>query len=376
MPNLCTITKGCLGRLFPIGKTSVLSPTAPVDGLTDWYPRGEVFSVLPAALPEQFLNMSTSVDGALTLALYLPSASISSSLNPWGASPPSNISVLFEQQLIQDIPYSEYIFSISASGQTIIQGKDTTGKNLRFSTSDVTNGLVFVLVNGVAAFPSSTSSGGSWWTTINNQLTFYNSLPVGATVTVAVYNIAPTTEVVLPFILNESLPSIDANLGAWGNIRWVQEYDQSTGKIKPQNWWIYSSLSVAQLGIASRLKLEAIYTNSQLNSPVLPYSMTPLDYSGIRFLLAAPPYANSDRYLNYYIDAGTIANNFLLLSGSVNNMQLSVDSSALVEMFPPFQLIESTDLSTSYISADVLSSTVSTDSLATRITGTKILGPV
>ena len=371
-PNQCIITKGCSGFLFPIGETTVLTPTPPVAGLTDWYPRGEKPTSTPLPPTEQTVDLSTSGTGVITLGLYLPVASAAAPANPWGASPPVNMVAAFSQQLTQDISYNEFIFDIATS-TTIIQGQDSTGKNLRFSVANVQAGLVFVLVNGVASFPDSAPNG--WSTVIANQITFNNPVAAGAIVTVSVYSMPPTAVVFLNFTLNQNLL---ANSGSWANIRWVEEYNPTTGFLKPNNWWLYSCTEVADLGNSARLAFMGTFTDSTMTKPVLPYVATPTDFSGIRFFMASAPYDNTDRYLNFYIDGDLIAGEYALITATSTITELFADTSTLVELYPPFQLIESANLSTSYISADTfpINDSVPLSTPESRLVGTKILGPV
>jgi len=293
--------------------------------------------------------------------------------NPWGASPPANVVVAFTQQLTQDIPFNEFIFNV-ASTTAIIAGQDSTGKNLRFSLANVLDGLVFVLVNGVASFPDNTPSG--WSTTIANQITFNTPIAAGSIVTVSIFVKPPTAMVFLQFNLNQTL-ILNANSGSWGNIRWVEEYDPTTGTIKANKWWLYTCTEVADLGNSARLSLLGVFTDTTMSKPVLPYAATPNDFSGIRFLLASPPYDNTDRYLNFFIDGNLLAGESALVTATSTITELFADTSALAELYPPFQLIETANLSTSYISADTFptNDSVPLSTPKSLLSGTKILGP-
>lgn len=372
-PNQCTITKSCSGFLFPIGETTILTPPAPVVGLTDWYPRGQKPSSVPLAPAEQTVDLSTSDTGVITMALYVPTANAPSPSNPWGASPPANIVAAFTQQLTQDIPYNEFIFNVGTT-TNMISGQDSTGKNLRFSLTNVVDGLVFVLVNGVASFPGDTPNG--WTTSVANQITFNNPIVAGSIVTVSVFVQPPTATVFLQFNLNQTL-IVGNNSGSWGNIRWVEEYSPTTGALKSFKWWLYSCTQVADLGNSARLSLIGVFTDNTMTNPVLPYVAAPTDFSGIRFLLAAPPHDNTDRYLNFYIDGNLIAGEFALVTATSTITELFADRSVLAELYPPFQLIETANLSTSYISADTFPTddSVSLSTPESLLAGTKILGP-
>jgi hypothetical protein len=366
-PNECIITKGCSGFLFPIGQTTVFTPTPPVDGLTDWYPRGQKPAVVPAIPAEKTIDLSCSSKGILTIGLNV----MADTSHP----PPSGFSALFSQQLTQDVSYNEFVFRIQAA-TTVVSGQDSTGKNLRFSTASVVAGLVFVLVNGVASFPGTAANG--WTAGVANRITFNSSLVAGSVVTVSIYSQPPTFTVVLNFILNQNLTP-NSNSGAWGNIRWAEEYDPTTGQLKGSKWWLYTCSATDLLSASSRLSFLGTYTDTTLSTRLLPTSSVPTDFSAIRFFLASPPYDNTDRYLNFYVDGSAIGNEYALLTSTSSITELFADSSALVEMYPPFQLIENSSVAlSSFIIPDKFSTTdaVPATTPESLLVGTKILGPV
>lgn len=368
-PNQCTITKGCSGFLFPTGETTNNTPTAPVEGLTDWYPRGQKPTAVPAQLAEQMVDMSCSNGGEVTLALNISGTE---------ANAHFSIIALFEQQLTTTIPYSQYLFTVTAATpttatSTLISGKDLAGKNLRFTTADATDRLVYVLINGIASFLGTTADG--WSLGAANQIATNSVLPIGAAVTIAVYAAAPTVQIPLEFSLNAASGS---TVGSWTNIRWIEEYDPVTGVIKPYKWWLYTCNTINALSSSARLRLVGIYTDTTLTVPVLPLASAPADFSGIRFLLASPPYDNTDRYLNFFIDGSLFAGNYSFLTTTATITELYADSSTRSEIYPPLQLIEAANLSASYISADTFPTTDSLSSTTpeSRFSGTKIIGPV
>lgn len=370
-PNQCTITKGCSGFLFPTGETTNNTPTPLVDGLTDWYPRGQKPVQPPAAPVEQMIDMSTSSAGSLTLALSISDVEANANLS---------VVALFEQQLSTTIPYSLYIFSVtpatpSDASTTTISGKDSTGKNLRFTSEDANTGLVVVLINGIASFNGFAPDG--WHPGAANQIITNSRVAIGSVVTVSVYNKPPTVQVPLVFTLN-SATALDSNLGSWGNVRWVQGYEAATGNIETNKWWLYTCTTTNAFVSSARLRLIAIYTDANLNVPILPTQLHASDYSGIRFLLAGPPYDNADRYLNFFIDGNLVAGNYAFLTVTSKITELFADSSTMNEVYPPFQLYERSDMLGSFVVADTFSTTDSLSSTTpeTRISGKKIIGPV
>lgn len=356
-PNLCTITKGCLGNLFPIGTTSILTPTSPVDGLTNWYPRGENQTALPLQQKEQLIPLSNSSGNLITLALYLDDAVVAA--NP-------EITLNFSEQLSQNVAYQQFTFATVAS-TAVITGQDSTGKNLLFSSSAITNNLVFVLVNGVARFPG---TGAQDIVLSPNNVTFNTPLVGKNVVGIQVFSAATVIAKTLTFAANTS-PTIFEKAGAWNNIRWVREYDIN-GNLKSKRWWLYSCLTVNELPSGARLILNDI---SGSNGQVL---IANADLNLAIFLISAPPNDNPDRLLNFFIDCSVLAESYLLLSNFTTSIQLLVDGSSLTELYPPFLLVETTPTtSSSYIVADTFptSDGIASTTVITPITGSKILGP-
>jgi hypothetical protein len=176
---------------------------------------------------------------------------------------------------------------------------------------------------------------------------------------------------VLPFVANRTF-NVSLNSGSWGNVRWIKEYD-STGLLKVNKWWLYSCVSLDVIPGSARLKLEKLYAED--GTTVL---LQEEQLSNIRLLLASTPYENTDRYLNFYVDCAKLNQDFALSSVTTSVDELYADD-ALVEIFPPFQLIKNPTLSiSSFVTADTFttSSSVPTDTVNTRMSGSKIIGPV
>jgi hypothetical protein len=367
LPNQCIITKGCSGSLYKIGETLIPESVTPVSGLTDWYARGKKPTYTPVAPAESLVSLTCSASGVVTLAMFLTEAEAL-------ANPTVNVSL--KQRLSADTPFTEYVYNLQTSTQ-IISGKDANGKNLRFDQAAIDEGRVLVLVNGVAR-QAGTDAGD--YAIVPNTITFNTALAAGSVVEVSVFSVAPTQLVSLSFVANYSF-LVTTNSGAWGNVRWVDEYDQTTGLLKSvqpgqKKWWIYSCTSLASVSTASQLLLTAIM-NSTSTTVLMPGTLG--DLADARFLLSASPHDNTDRYLNFYIDAQVLADGFYAQSIVTTIPELYADSSALVDIFPPFQLISATPLSSSsFVTADTYSTTdyVSSDTPETRLTGTKIIGPV
>jgi len=363
LPNQCTITKGCAGSLYKIGETLSASTVDPVSGLTDWYPRGQTLSQQPALPAPQTQALTCSSSGALTLALLLSDAD---------AAANSTITLALQQRLSADVPSTEYVYNVTTT-TSIISGKDSAGKNLRFDQNSIDNDLIHVLVNGVAR---QQGVGANDYTASPNVITLNTPITSGIVV-VSVFGVAPTVPQQLSFSANYSFIAT-ANAGSWGNIRWVDEYDPATGSLRSNSgkkWWLYTCTSVSNLATASMLKITSI-KNGAGNIDLMPGTLGAI--TNARFMIAAPPYGNTDRYLNFSVDVEALSDDYLLTSATGEITELFA-AGATIELYPPYQLFSAPLLiSSSYVVADTFptNDSVSDDTPESRLVSSKIIGPV
>lgn len=345
VPNHCNITKGCLGSLLKIGETSSPTITAAQAGVVDWYPRGQNMVVDPLVVSNETVLMSCSSAGILTLAVKETEAFVTS--NP-------TLKVELIQRKIDDISFTLYQFKVVDLTTDLLSGRDLSGRILRFNQQAIDEDRVFVRVNGVLSII------GTDFTLAPDTVNFTSILSINSTIEVSVYTASDTISRDLIFTSNHSITA-NVSSGAWGNIRWVQD---SAG----DKWWLYSSGGVVGLPASSRFKMFGIFRTNNIG--VSAPSM---------FLFASSPFENVDRYMQFDISCVSLQEDFLLSTeaGVVNEMY--ADKAALAEIYPVLKLIYDTDLSnSSFVSNDVFTttSTISTDTLATRLTGHKIIGPV
>lgn len=145
VPDRCTITLGCEGRLSPVGYTSdgstVLS--VPPTGLSNWYPRGSTITSTKAL--ESDLLYDTSTGSKQQVIIAVP-------VNNLGFVPASTAKLTLtldaEQQTAKD--FRQYTFRRS-SPFTIINGvEDAQAKKvLRYNLGGANPDQVDVYVNGV-----------------------------------------------------------------------------------------------------------------------------------------------------------------------------------------------------------------------------------
>lgn len=328
LPNQCIISKGCAGRLIPVGETEEMANVAPLAGVEDWYPRGtKIVKNEEVPTAEQF-SLSTSSSGSLTLAIKLDPTLL-----------PIQLHVQLEQKKVQAAEFQQYLFKVNASHQsttTILTGKDSNGKNLRFTEEAVNEDRIQVRVNGVPTTDVTFIP--------QNKIVFNTLLPIGTLVDVVVTNDTTIESRTITFTRNKSLiPSLTR--GSWSNIDYVD--------VMGEKWYLYSADS---LGSLSQGKIRVV--GNDVTSDAM-------------YLLASTPYQSMDRYLNWKVSEASLSD----FNITYENGELVVDAGKREEIYPPFKLDQA-----AYISGDqytiVTSSQVVTDTELVRFKSNKILGPV
>ena len=358
VPNKCIITKGCSGRLFKIGETTAPSSGVSVSGLTDWYPRGQKEIVVPVISDPEVVSLSTSDSGAMTLAIYQSSAATLA--NPI-------LKVKFIQKQTRVVSQQQYIFKNNLI-TSIISGRDSTGKNLRFDQTAIDEDRIFVRVNGIPRF---SGLGANEIVFTVNTVTFNTPIPAGSAIDVSVHAEKDSVERFVKFTANASAAPTSI-LNSWGNVKHVREYD-SLGVLKPEHWHLYTSDSFAGVTSISRLCMEQIYLDDETTVYV---SNTNL--ASARFFLAAAPNEGADRYLNFIVEASALYNMFILTALNSIPTEIVVERSAVTELYPPLQLIKAPPANSSFTSPDIVTTDISipSDTAASRLSGNRIIGPL
>lgn len=312
--NHCTITKGCLGRLFAVGESSTLTPTPPVAGLEDWYARGTEFVMRPTTTTEM-VDMSTSADGALTLALYLTDAERTSIGN--------TITATVVTRRIDNIQYTQFNYRVNVDGATVISGPDQTGVTMRFDYDAINEDRVLVRVNGVTKYLPAD------YTLTPNTVTFATGLEVGDQVSVSVFSQQNTVTHSIVFTRNDAYAGITET--AWKNVEYA-ELGTFVGTNDARArfvLWTADRQQLVPLSLSSRVRILSVGTLTAAQLAEKGY-----------FLLSKSPHGTTDRQLSHAIGAGKLNEQFLIqvTSNSAGKI-LVVESSALVDFFPPLQLL-------------------------------------
>ena len=328
-PNQCIITKGCLGRLIPVGETTVPIDTTPLAGVENWYPRGtSKTQEVETATPLSFV-MTTSAASALTLAVKSADES----------SLPEQLNLKISQKRVSQVNFQQFKFK-ALQGATVISGKDVNGKNLRIDQSSIDGRLVIVKVNGVVTFPGMTI----------NSLTFLTPLSAGAVVDVLILSDSLSEAKTITLTRNKILvPSLGR--GAWSNIDFIDKLENDGSKSR---WYLYSVDSLGDL-TSGKIRID----RNDVSENVV-------------FLLASSPFQSTDRYLNFQIPKANVSSDFMI---SHESGKLIAPFEVIEEIFPPIEISSS-----SYITDDFFTVAGSLDHSTDLALGTlnseKILGPI
>lgn len=323
-PNLCTITEGCLGRLTII-------KTLPKANSSTFKISDQNRNKIKAANEILDVSLLNSFTGTLILANLASDAE-------------QKIIVKLEQAKNEEIKYQQFIFR-NVESLTSVSGQDQNGKNLRFDQNAISENRISVKVDGVTRDVSLTP----------NTVIFQSPVSANSVIDIFVYSEKTTINKELIFTPNK----IGNTNNAWNNVKHLQEITDS-GLPNQTRMWVYSASGAAIFTPAKSRIVSASYENGD-----------DIPLSNLKFLLSSTPFGNVDRYLNLYVSADSLNNEFVIISSVAN---IVVDFKILSEVFPPFRL----DPVDSFFSPDtyITDSSLQTDSYLVRIASKKIIGPV
>ena len=353
--NVCSITPGCSGRLLIIAEKTQLDAYSPSSKLAS-SPNERLENIVPIEESKSIM-LSTSSFGSLTMAVRYDLE-----------SPDNILNVKVSQRKLNDVQYQQYVFRTTSSTTKIPQNestKDISGKFLRFNSDIITQNRISVIVNGV---PRVVGTDPTDIVLTPNTVTFNSAIPSSSTVSVIVYSEQVTTENFLSFERNDILRNTDPTYGAWTNIKRIDCSD------KPGNYHLYSCTFLSNLSYNTKIKVEAVLT------PSGQIVKSKNSLSDVRFLLASPPYRNSDRYYNFVLSADNLTS-YVLSSSSSGFQQLSIDTSLVTEIYPPIEIKNNRLVAPGIYSSDYIIDDNYTNSEGTNLevivpVSKKIIGPI
>lgn len=317
------------------------------NGLVDWYARGQNLANRQVSAADQYVKLSTSPIGGLVLALKIDEDIA-----------PATVTLRMLQRLTADVPFTEYIFN-TPSENSVISGRDVSGKNLRFDQRAIDEDRVQVQVNGIVR---NVGSGPTDYQLSPNIVTFNTPLVIGDRVSVLLFGTAPTSTSTVLFARN-ALGSSPSN--AWGNIRWVEIFNSQNGEY--DKWLLYVADSTGAISTEAQFRVERLEDTTSQTKIV--------ELTDVVFLMAYPPYSNVDRDRNTYVKCATLAEDFYLKSSTTAFTELLVSANLVSDASPAFRLIGSGKPAqdNSYITVDTFPTGTSSDTIIP--VKSNILGP-
>lgn len=290
VPDKCTITLGCRGRLFPVDYTSEAElAVAPEVGVVDWHPRNQPTNPIQPLVEPRLVGTSTGDLGQLVLALALPS------------SPSALATATLDLAVQASTPkaYRHYTFRFEAS-TTSVAGVESAveRKTLRFTAFGANPDLVEVYVNGVkleqgpGAGKFQVYDGTSTPPAPPNTVVLGTAVSgTGSQVDVVVSKAAEVEVLSLQFHRNIDNPA-RTFLGAWENVDFVKYHESGV--------WVNYYLFTYDVLESTDLNLNALLipTGTVL---VVDGGGTAVPLSAARFLLAKSPFTYIDRYTSIHV---------------------------------------------------------------------------
>lgn len=292
LPDKCTITFKCEGRLFPVQYRSDGGITsAPEVGIVDWRARGTQSSNTIDTQELTFLDTGTGTSQQVVLAVQLDTSSP-------GILSTSTLELVFNQRSDTPKSYKAYVYrmdTLFSTASGVESGLEK--KTLRYTPTDI----VEVFVNGVKQEPGAIGAGtyqiyDGVAPVPSNTIVFDPaiSLPGITQVDVIVSAAATTTQSSLTFKRNVEDES-RLTTGSWENVDHVERFDG----INWQKWYLFT----LDLADGTQLKLNTIMTaatTGTINGTIV------VPAAKMMFLLAHKPYSTLDRYTNIVVPLRTL----------------------------------------------------------------------
>lgn len=327
VPDRCTITLGCEGRLVPVQYQSAAEiAVRPKLGVTDWYPRGTKLIKRQSVQEEVLLNTATSADNQLVVAALLPVV----------PTPNSTLEITFAERSDSPTEFRHYVFYYEM-GVTVVSGTESGAgkKTLRYSLIGPDPDIVEVFVNGERREEGTGPNDyqlndGTLTSAVPANTIRFNSPVSGATVQidVVVSKAQAVSEQTITFIRNGS-PLAPLG-GAWQNVSEI---------LRPGSGAHYTFTHA--LSPASGLRLNSILYPKQV---VLQPGSSPISLSICQFLLARRPYSQVDRYHDIFVRLSDIDGqaDYLKYHKVDGAEVLEVTERTIITSYPPANLIKFT----------------------------------
>lgn len=331
VPDRCTITLNCQGRLLPLEyRSNGEIAVAPNAGTVDWYPRGQTPTSSIATTEPSFINTATGTTQQLVLAVQLPFVP--------GPSSTAAMTLNVRAETAQDFRQYTYRFE---TGFSTVSGVETAveRKTLRFTAYGANPDIVEVYLNGVKQERGTNPDqfqiyDGTITSTVPpNMISFNTPVVVTSTtqVDVIVSKAVVLTQNFLSFFKNVDNPA-RTNTGAWEN---VDSYSRFTGGAWREFYvFTYDVLNTSDIA----LNTIVVPTGDVLVVDGMTSLAVPL--TQCHFMLARQPYSTLDRYTDTTVPLSGLSmdRDYLKYHAVGGVPTLEITETSLVTFFPPARL--------------------------------------
>lgn len=361
LPDRCTITLSCQGRLQPVEyRTDAQIASSPAIGITDWFPRGGVVVTPLTATEPAFIDTSSGQLQQLVLAIKL------------GAEPPLGSTALLTLQVRADVPkdFKSFIYRRDSEFSAISGVEDGVGqKTLQFRAWGPDPDLVEVYLNGVklqvGTGPSDyqLDDGTPTPPAPSNTIRFNSPiLPNGVfQVEVIVSKSPPVTTRELTFNRNGDGSRLE--LGAWENVTRIERFSEVFGS---QSFYLFT-FDVKNNPVLTR---NTIMFPSGLVFVDTGSEVLQVGLSDCLFLLSRAPHTKVDRYPDININLADLdaARDYLKYATVDGQLALTIAKTALSTSFPPAVVYK-------FIQEGTIKTPVPGETEQLTVDGTTVVGP-
>lgn len=326
VPDRCTITLSCKGRLLPLEyRSNAEIAVAPATGITDWRPRGLTSTSTASTVDPRLINSATGTTQQLVLAVQLPS------------SPSPSATAQLTLNVRADAPKSfrQYTYRIDTSFSTV-SGVEAgiEKKTLRFTAYGLNPDLVEVYLNGVKQEQGLGTEQYQIYDGVNsvlpNTISFNTAVVVTSTtqVDVIVSKVQAQTQCLLTFFKNVDNPA-RTTTGSWENVDCFDRF--ISGTWKTFYVFTYDVLNTSDI---------VLNTIMVPTGDVMVSGAGAIPQSSCCFLLAREPYSTLDRYLDACVELSGLTNerDFLKYHIIKDAPVLEVTETAVSAFYPPARL--------------------------------------
>ena len=335
MPDKCTITFKCEGRLFPIQYRSDGGITsAPEVGIVDWRVRATLNEVENNVLngvfvkeqAQTFLDTSAGITQQIVLAVRLDSIV--------GAEVNSILKLKLNRRSDTPKNYKAYVYRMDTTFSTasgVEAGLEK--KTLRYEVTDTVevfvNGVkqelgaagigTYQIYDGIAPVPP-------------NTIVFDPAISLPGMTQVDVVIAAATTTSQSELIFHRNIDDESRlTTGSWENVDYVERFDGFSWR----KWYLF----ILDLSEATGLVLNTIMTST---ASATINEIVNVPASNMMLLLARKPYSILDRYTNLVIPLTTLTfeRDFLKYFAVNGKSVLYVTETAKETVYPPLRVIK------------------------------------